>query len=295
LRRLFSYGGGSAIAAGVGASIAHVMCAHAKTEPDRSLAGRTAIVTGSTSGIGLAIAESLAEAGCSIVLNGFGDAQEISRLTHQLAQRHDVAVIHDGADVTNAEEVRSMVARVEHHFGAVDILVNNAGIQHVCPLKDFPDAKWDQVLAVNLTSAFHTTKACMSAMSERGYGRVINIASAHGQVASVHKSAYVASKHGVVGLTKVTALETAGSGVTANAVCPGWVLTPLVQKQIEVRAAASGRSVAAETQALVSEKHPSGQAVQPVALGQLVVFLCSRAADQITGAVLSVDGGWTAQ
>ena len=188
-----------------------------------------------------------------------------------------------------------MVADAERRFGAVDILVNNAGIQHVSPLKDFSEQKWDQVIAVNLSAVFHTTKACTPGMVDRGFGRVINIASAHGIVASVNKAAYVASKHGVVGLTKVTALETAGSGVTANAVCPGWVLTPLVEKQIAARAASSGRSIEEETKALVSEKHPSGKAVKPEALAQLVVFLCTAAGEQMTGAVLPMDGGWTAQ
>ena len=178
---------------------------------------------------------------------------------------------------------------------SVDILVNNAGIQHVSPLRDFPEDRWDAVLAINLSSAFHTTKACLPDMTANGYGRVINIASAHGKVASVGKAAYCAAKHGVVGLTKVTALETAGTGVTANAVCPGWVLTPLVQQQIAARAAKSGRSLAAEKHALVSEKMPSGEAVKPEHLGQMVVFLCSEAAEQVTGTELLMDGGWTAQ
>ena len=188
-----------------------------------------------------------------------------------------------------------MVAEAGEKLGAIDVLVNNAGVQHVSPLVSFPEEKWDQVIAVNLTSTFHTSKACLPSMTERGYGRIVNIASAHGKVASSNKAAYCAAKHGVVGLTKVTALETAGTGVTCNAVCPGWVLTPLVQKQIEARAAVSGRTIEAETRALVSEKHPSGQAVEPRHLAQFVVFLCSPAAEQITGAELSVDGGWTAQ
>jgi 3-hydroxybutyrate dehydrogenase len=200
-----------------------------------------------------------------------------------------------GADVTKPDEIQSMVHEAEHKLGAVDILVNNAGIQHVSPLVDFDEQKWDKIIAVNLSSAFHTTKAALPGMTRRGYGRVINVASAHGRVASKGKAAYCAAKHGVIGLTKVTALEVAGSGVTANSVCPGWVLTPLVLEQIRARAKVSGRSIDEETRALVSEKHPSGQAVRPSDLGQLVAFLCSSAADQITGTELSVDGGWLAQ
>lgn len=259
------------------------------------MAGRTALVTGSTSGIGLSIAEALAEAGCNIVLNGFGDPTQIRELESSIASRFGVTVLYIDADLTQPTEVRAMVTEAGAKLGGVDVLVNNAGIQHVSPLATFPEEQWDEVIAVNLTSAFHTSKACVSSMTKRGYGRIVNIASAHGRVASVNKSAYCAAKHGLVGLTKVTALETAGTGVTCNAVCPGWVLTPLVQKQIEARAAASGQSVEAETRSLVSEKHPSGQAVEPQHLAQLVVFLCSAAAEQITGAELSVDGGWTAQ
>lgn len=270
-------------------------CATAEPAVLAPLAGRSAIVTGSTSGIGLSIATALAASGCNVVLNGFGKPDEIRALQRELSMRHGVTVSYSAADLTNPVEIRRMVTEAEAELGAVDILVNNAGIQHVSPIRDFPENKWDQVIALDLSAVFHTTKACLPGMTERGFGRVINIASAHGRVASANKSAYVAAKHGVVGLTKVTALETAGTGVTANSICPGWVLTPLVQQQIEARAAKSGRSVEDETVALVSEKHPSKQAVRPEDLGQLVVFLCSAAADQMTGTELSVDGGWTAQ
>mmetsp|Transcript_28331 Transcript_28331/g.72586 ORF Transcript_28331/g.72586 Transcript_28331/m.72586 type:complete len:295 (-) Transcript_28331:231-1115(-) len=293
LRRLLAPSSAIAGAAAAACLAQNARPTLAKEQPP--LAGRSAIVTGSTSGIGLAIAESLAAHGCNVVLNGFGDEITIRQLEFDLSQRYGVVVTHIAADVTQSEQVRSMVAEAEARLGAVDILVNNAGIQHVSPIEEFPEEQWDRVLAVNLTSAFHTTKACLPGMVDRGFGRVINIASAHGRVGSANKSAYVAAKHGVLGLTKVTALETAGSGVTANTICPGWVLTPLVRKQVEMRASKSGRTVEEETRVLVSEKHPSGRAVDPSHLGALVVFLCSDAACQITGADLSVDGGWTAQ
>ncbi len=259
------------------------------------LKGKTALVTGSTSGIGQGIAEALATQGANIVLNGFGEAAAIEALRAEIAEKNGVTVTYDGADMTKPAEIERMVNDAEAQFGAIDVLVNNAGIQHVSPLEDFPQDRWDAVIAINMSSVFHATKWTLPAMRAKGWGRIINIASAHGRVASVHKAAYVAAKHGVVGLTKVTALETAGSGITCNAICPGWVLTPLVRQQIEARAAASGRSYEEEKLDLVSEKQPSKEFVTPEQLGGLAVFLCSAAADQITGAPLSIDGGWTAQ
>ncbi len=259
------------------------------------LKGKTALVTGSTSGIGQGIAEALATQGANIVLNGFGEAAAIEALRAEIAEKNGVTVTYDGADMTKPAEIERMVNDAEAQFGAIDVLVNNAGIQHVSPLEDFPQDRWDAVIAINMSSVFHATKWALTAMRAKGWGRIINIASAHGRVASVHKAAYVAAKHGVVGLTKVTALETAGSGITCNAICPGWVLTPLVRQQIEARAAASGRSYEEEKLDLVSEKQPSKEFVTPEQLGGLAVFLCSAAADQITGAPLSIDGGWTAQ
>ncbi len=259
------------------------------------LKGKTALVTGSTSGIGQGIAEALATQGANIVLNGFGEAAAIEALRAEIAEKNGVTVTYDGADMTKPAEIERMVKDAEAQFGAIDVLVNNAGIQHVSPLEDFPQDRWDAVIAINMSSVFHATKWTLPAMRAKGWGRIINIASAHGLVASIHKAAYVAAKHGVIGLSKVTALETAGSGITCNAICPGWVLTPLVRQQIEARAAASGRSYEEEKLDLVSEKQPSKEFVTPEQLGGLAVFLCSPAADQITGAPLSIDGGWTAQ
>ena len=259
------------------------------------LKGKTALVTGSTSGIGQGIAEALAAQGANIVLNGFGDAGAIEALRQQIADKNGVTVTYDGADMTKPAEIARMVKDAEAQFGAVDILVNNAGIQFVAPIEEFPDERWDAVIAINLSSAFHTTKAALPAMRKTGWGRIINIASAHGLSASANKSAYVAAKHGIVGLTKVTALETGGSGITCNAICPGWVLTPLVKKQIEDRAKASGKSFDEEKLALVAEKTPSKEFSTPEQIGGLAVFLCSASADQITGAPLSIDGGWMAQ
>jgi len=259
------------------------------------LAGKVALVTGSTSGIGLSIAETLAGSGCNVVLNGFGDAAEIEALRVSITEKYGVGAIYNGADLTNPSEIDTMMAAATEAFGKVDILVNNAGIQHVSPLAEFPNDKWEKVVAINLSSAFYTTKACLPSMVATGYGRIINIASVHGKVASTGKGAYVAAKHGIIGLTKVTALETAGTGVTCVSVCPGWVLTPLVQKQIEARAAKSGKTIAEETKALVSEKMPSGEAVRPEDFGKIVEFLCSEAAAQITGSEIVADGAWTAQ
>ncbi|GAB4372610.1 MAG: 3-hydroxybutyrate dehydrogenase [Kiloniellaceae bacterium] len=259
------------------------------------LKGKTALVTGSTSGIGQGIAEALAAEGSNIVLNGFGEAAAIEALRQDIAAKNGVTVTYDGADMTKPAEIARMVKDAEAQFGAVDILVNNAGIQYVAPIEEFPEERWDAVIAINLSAAFHATKAALPAMRKKGWGRVINIASAHGLVASPLKAAYVATKHGILGLTKVTALETGGSGITCNAICPGWVLTPLVKKQIEDRAKASGKSFEEEKLALVIEKTPSKDFSTPEQIGGLAVFLCSPAAAQMTGVPLSSDGGWTAQ
>ena len=259
------------------------------------LTGKTALVTGSTSGIGQGIAEALAGEGANVVLNGLGEAAAIEALRAEIAEKNGVSVTYDGADMTKPEQIERMVKDAADQFGAIDVLVNNAGIQHVSPIEDFPADRWDAVIAINLSSVFHATKWALPGMRKKAWGRVINVASAHGMVASANKAAYVAAKHGVVGLTKVTALETAGSGITCNAICPGWVLTPLVKQQIEARAEASGRSYEEEKLDLVSEKQPSQEFVTPEQLGGMAVFLCSPAAEQITGAPLSIDGGWTAQ
>ena len=255
------------------------------------LKGKTALVTGSTSGIGLGVAKALAQQGANIVLNGFGDAKgpeaEIAALGVQ-ARYH-------GADMSKPAEIEDMMKFAASAFGRVDVLVNNAGIQHVANVEDFPPERWDAIIAINLTSAFHTTRLAVPAMREANWGRVINIASAHGLVASAQKSAYVAAKHGVVGFTKSVALETATTGVTCNAICPGWVLTPLVQKQIDDRAAREGIAVIQAKNELLGEKQPSLQFTTVEQLGGLAVFLCSPAADQVRGVAWQVDGGWTAQ
>ena len=257
--------------------------------------GKLALVTGSTSGIGLGIAEALVARGARIVLNGFGDPAEIERLRASLAERHGVAVEFEAADLTRASEVESLVGRVDARHGAVDILVNNAGIQHVAPVEHFPVERWDAVIALNLSAAFHAIRCALPGMRERNWGRIINIASAHGLVASAEKAAYVAAKHGIVGLTKTVALETARTGVTCNAICPGWVLTAIVQKQIEARAAAGGISIDEAKVGLLAEKQPSHEFVTPEQLGELAVFLCSPGADQVRGVAWAMDGGWTAQ
>jgi 3-hydroxybutyrate dehydrogenase len=257
--------------------------------------GRTAVVTGSTSGIGLGIATALAAEGCNIVLNGFGDPAAIERLRAELAGRHRVDIAYIAADMAKPAEIRALVAAAADRFGAVDILVNNAGIQHVAKIVDFPDERWDAVIAINLSAAFHTSKAALPLMIARGWGRIINIASAHGLVASGEKAAYVSAKHGLVGLTKVTAIETANQGITCNAICPGWVLTPLVQQQIEARARTQRIAVEEVRNALVREKQPMLDYTTPEKIGALTVFLCGEAASTITGAALSIDGGWVAQ
>ena len=259
-----------------------------------SLQGRRALVTGSTSGIGLGIAAELARAGCAVVLNGFGDPAAIAALRGRLAEEHGVEVSYESADVSNAAECRALVERASA-AGAIDILVNNAGIQHVAPVEQFPPERWDLVLAINLSSAFHLTAAALPGMRGRGYGRIVNVASVHGLVASRDKAAYVAAKHGLIGLTKVVALETAGQGITANAICPGWVLTPLVEAQILERSHRESLERAVVEKQMLAEKQPSGEFATPEQIGALAVFLCSAAAGSITGASLPVDGGWTAQ
>ncbi len=255
------------------------------------LAGKTALVTGSTSGIGLGIAKALARQGANIVLNGFGDVEgpkaEVAALR--------VKVGYHGADMSKPAEIEAMMAYAASEFGRVDLLVNNAGIQHVARVEDFPVERWDAVIAINLTSAFHTTRLALPAMRQANWGRIINVASVHGLVGSAEKSAYVAAKHGIVGLTKVTALETATTGVTCNAICPGWVLTPLVQKQVDAKAVALGIDNEEAKKRLLGEKEPSMQFTTPEELGELAAFFCSPAGNNVRGVAWNMDGGWTAQ
>jgi 3-hydroxybutyrate dehydrogenase len=255
------------------------------------LKGKTALVTGSTSGIGLAIAKALAQQGANIVLNGFGDAEAPKAQIEALGVRAE----YHGADMSQPGQIEDMMKFAASRFGRVDILVNNAGIQHVAKVEDFPPERWDAIIAINLTSAFHTTRLAIPAMREANWGRIINVASAHGLVASAQKSAYVAAKHGIVGFTKSVALETATTGITSNAICPGWVLTQLVQKQIDDRAAREGISATQAQNELLGEKQPSLQFTTVEQLGGLAVFLCSPAADQVRGVAWQMDGGWTAQ
>ena len=259
------------------------------------LKGKVAVVTGSTSGIGLGIATALAAQGADIVLNGFGDAAAIEQTRAGLALAHGVKAVYDGADLTRGDAVRQLIANAVQTLGRIDILVNNAGIQHTALIEDFPADRWEAIIALNLSAVFHGTAAALPHMKKQGWGRIINIASAHGLVGSASKSAYVAAKHGVVGLTKVTALETAGMGITANAICPGWVRTGLVEKQISAIAAREGGDQESAARELLAEKQPSLQFVTPEQLGGTAVFLASAAADQITGTTISVDGGWTAR
>ena len=255
------------------------------------LKGKTALVTGSTSGIGLGIAHALAQQGASIVLNGFGDSDG----PQAAIAAHGVRVGYHGADMSKPSEIEAMMAYVTAQFGRVDILVNNAGIQHVSRIENFPAERWDAIIAINLSSAFHTTRLALPAMQAANWGRIINVASVHGLVASAEKSAYVASKHAIVGLTKVTALENAATGITCNAICPGWVLTPLVQKQVDARAAAAKVSNEEATRQLLGEKEPSMQFTTPQELGALAVFFCSPAGNNVRGVAWNMDGGWAAQ
>jgi 3-hydroxybutyrate dehydrogenase len=259
------------------------------------LKGKSVVVTGSTSGIGLAIARAFAREGCDLTLNGFGDAAAIEKERAGIETEFGVKAIYSGADMTRPAEIAEMIATTEKTFGAVDVLVNNAGIQFVAKVEDFPIEKWDAVIATNLSAAFHTSRVALPGMKKRKWGRIINIASAHGLVASGEKAAYVAAKHGIVGLTKVVAIEAANDGITCNAICPGWVLTPLVAQQIETRAKAAGQSFEEAKRILVAEKQPMLQYTTPENIGALAVFLSGDAAATITGSSYSIDGGWTAQ
>lgn len=258
---------------------------------DRFLSGKSALVTGSTSGIGLGIAKALARAGARILVNGFG---EVEQARHQI-EALGVQTLYHGADMRQSAEIENMFDMVNTAWGHLDIVVNNAGIQYVSPVEQFPVDKWNDVIAINLTSAFHTTRMALPGMRQHNWGRILNIASVHGLVASADKSAYVAAKHGLLGLTKVTALETATTGITCNAICPGWVLTALVQKQVDAKAVAAGITVEQATRALLIEKEPSAQFTTPEEIGELALFMCSSAGNNVRGVAWNMDGGWTAQ
>ena len=257
--------------------------------------GKTALVTGSTSGIGLGIARGLASQGANVILNGFGNADAIEQLRQELAEQHGVQVRYDGADMSRQEAIEAMMARAFAEFGGVDLLINNAGIQHVAPVDEFPVDKWYAILAINLTAGFHTTRLALPAMKTKGYGRIVNIASAHALVASPYKSAYVTAKHGVAGFTKTVALEVAEAGITVNAVCPGYVLTPLVEAQIPDTAKARGISTDEVVRNVLLAAQPTKKFVTVEQVAALTCFLCSDDAASITGAILPIEGGWTAQ
>ncbi|MBA8667167.1 3-hydroxybutyrate dehydrogenase [Holosporaceae bacterium 'Namur'] len=257
--------------------------------------GKVALITGATSGIGLGIARKLAEMGSNIMLNGLGKAEDVEKLRTGLSKEFNIRVSYSPADMSTPEQIKEMIKQTEAELGGLDILVNNAGIQFVSPVEEFPDDKWDAILAINLSSAFHAIKAALPGMKKRNFGRIINIASTHGLVASANKGAYVAAKHGIVGLTKVVALENATLNVTCNAICPGWVHTPLVQKQIEDRAKNEGITIDEATRNLLSEKQPSLRFTTIEDIGNTVLFLCSETGRSITGTALPVDGGWTAR
>ncbi|NLY27510.1 MAG: 3-hydroxybutyrate dehydrogenase [Alcaligenaceae bacterium] len=259
------------------------------------LQGKNAVVTGSTSGIGLAVAQELASKGANVVLNGFGDAQAIEKERAQIEQQYGVKAVYLNTDLMDAKATRQFIDDAVAALGGIHILVNNAGIQHTDLIEDFPIDRWDAVIALNLSAVFHGTAAALPYMKKQGWGRIVNIASVHGLVASTNKSAYVAAKHGVVGLTKVTALENAGNGVTCNAICPGWVRTALVERQIEALAQQRGLDTEAAARELLAEKQPSLQFVSPQQLAGAAAFLCSDAAAQMTGTTLTLDGGWTAR
>jgi 3-hydroxybutyrate dehydrogenase len=260
-----------------------------------SLTSKAAVITGSTSGIGLAIARALAKEGASVVLNGFGPADEIEKTRASIEQEFGVKAIYSPADMAKPHEIESLIRLAEESFGSVDILVNNAGIQFVSPIEDFPVEKWDQIIAINLSSAFHTIRAALPGMKARGWGRIINTASAHSLVASPFKSAYVAAKHGIAGLTKTTALEVATNGITVNCISPGYVWTPLVEKQIPDTMKARGMTKEQVISEVMLEAQPTKQFVTVEQVAALAIFLCSDAASQMTGANLSMDGGWTAK
>jgi 3-hydroxybutyrate dehydrogenase len=258
------------------------------------LAGKTAIVTGSTSGIGLGIAHALASSGANIVLNGFGDGDAIKEIVSDISGQHNVGVLYSKADISQPSQIAEMVDQARNDFGSVDILVNNAGIQHVAPIEEFPIEKWNAIIAINLSGAFHTSRLVVPGMKEKGWGRIVNIASAHALVASPFKSAYVAAKHGIAGLTKTIALELAEHGVTVNAICPGYVLTPLVEKQIPEQSKARGISEDAVIHDVLLAAQPTKKFVEVSQVASLAAFLCSDEASSITGTLLPIDGGWTA-
>ncbi len=258
------------------------------------LKGKNAIITGSTSGIGLAIARSLAGLGANVILDGFGPKEEIDNILESIKKEFQVEAIFSDADMKDVAQIRKMIDECLERFGTIDILVNNAGIQYTSPVQDFPDDKWDDIIAINLTSAFYTIKAALPHMYKNKFGRIVNISSAHGLVASINKSAYVAAKHGINGLTKAVALEAAESGITCNSICPGWVLTPLVQKQIENMASSEKISLEEAKNKLLSQKQPDRKFVKPEDIGALVCFLCGPHGDAMTGEIISIDGGWTA-
>lgn len=259
------------------------------------LKGKNALVTGSTSGIGLGIAEGFAKEGVNLILNGFGDAAEIEKLRASLASKFGVKVLYDGADMSNPGQIEAMMRKAELSLGGVDVLVNNAGIQHVAPVEEFPLAKWDAIIAINMSSAFHTTRMAVAYMKSKNWGRIINVASAHALVASPFKSAYVAAKHGVLGFTKTVALEVAEKGITVNAICPGYVLTPMVEKQIPDTAKARGITEEQVKRDVLLAAQPTKQFVTVEQIAGVSVFLCSDAAASITGTAIAVEGGWTAQ
>ncbi len=259
------------------------------------LSGKCAVVTGSTSGIGLGIAHALAAEGCRVVLNGLAEEATVDALREEFSERHGAEAAFHGADLRDPDQIGDLIAHAGREFGGVDILVNNAGVQHTAPVEAFPAEKWSDIIAVNLSSAFHAIRLAVPGMREKNWGRIINTSSVHGLVASAEKAAYVSAKHGLIGLTRVVALETAETGITCNAICPGWTRTTLIEDQIEARARSLGVSIEEGARDLLKEKQPSGEFATVEQLGALAVFLCSEAASQITGAALPVDGGWTAQ
>jgi 3-hydroxybutyrate dehydrogenase len=258
------------------------------------LTGKTAVVTGSTSGIGLGIAKKLAGLGANVVLNGFGDPAAIEQTRSELAREHNVGVVYSGADMSKAEDIQEMIALAESEFGGTDVLVNNAGIQYVAPIEEFPIEKWNAIIAINLSSAFHASRFAIPRMKAKGWGRIVNVASAHALVASPFKSAYVSAKHGIAGFTKTAALEVAEHGVTVNAICPGYVLTPLVEKQIPETAKARGISEEAVVRDVLLAAQPTKRFVEVDEIAAVTAFLCSNDARSITGTTVAVDGGWTA-